>query len=96
MAYDKDMDKMSKKTFMFLDKQTSRATKKMLLKHKIREGTREINIVPGLHSTLISVQKLADAGYTTVFSKTGAAVYNDTTTTVTENKPPVVEAPRSH
>jgi hypothetical protein len=30
---------------------------------------REMNIVPGLHSTPVSVPKLADAGYTTVFSK---------------------------
>ena len=53
-----------------------------------------MNIVPRLHSTLISVPKLADASYTTVFRKTGAAVYNDTTTTVTASKPPVMEAPR--
>ena len=31
-----------------------------------------MNIVPGLHSALISIPKLADAGYTTVFSKDGA------------------------
>jgi hypothetical protein len=85
--------KMSKKMFMFPDKQTSRTTKKMLLKHKIQEEAQEINIVPGLHSTLISVPKLADAGCTMVFSKTGAAVYDDTTTRVTANKPLVMEAP---
>ena len=88
-----DTGKMTKKTFMFPDKQTSRATKNMLLKHKIQEEAQEINIVPGLHSTLISVPKLADAGCTMVFSKTGAAVYDDTTTRVTANKPLVMEAP---
>ncbi len=30
---------------------------------------REMNIVPGLHLTLVSVPKLSDAGYTAVFSK---------------------------
>ena len=47
-----------------------------------------MNIVPGLHSTLVSIPKLADAGYTTVFSKKGAAIYDDHTTTITAGKPP--------
>jgi hypothetical protein len=45
------------KVFMLPDKSKVRATHKMLLKHKIREGAREMNIVPGLHSTLVSVPK---------------------------------------
>jgi hypothetical protein len=80
--------------FMFPDKRTNKATKKMCLKHKLRPAAREMNIVPGLHSTLISVPKLADAGYTIVFSKERAAIYNDYTTTITANKPPVLEADR--
>jgi hypothetical protein len=66
----------------------------MRLKHKLRPAAREMNIVPGLHSTLVSVPKLADAGYTTVFSKKGAAIYDDHITTITANKPPVLEADR--
>jgi hypothetical protein len=69
-----DTGKLLKKTYMFLDKRTNKATKKMRLKHKLRPAAREMNIVPGLHSTLVSVPKLADAGYTTVFSKAGAAI----------------------
>ncbi len=76
--------------FMFPDKHTNKATKKMHLKHKLCPAAREMNIVPGLHSTLVSVPKLADAGYTTVFSKKGAAH----TTTITANKPPILEANR--
>jgi hypothetical protein len=53
-----------------------------------------MNIVPGLHLTLVSVPKLADTGYTTVFSKEGAAIYNDYTTTTIVNKPPILEADR--
>ncbi len=64
-----DTGKQSKKTLMFPDKRTNKATKKMRLKHKLCPAAREMNIVPGLHSTLVSVPKLADAGYTTVFSK---------------------------
>jgi hypothetical protein len=34
------------KVFMLPDKSKVRATHKMLLKHKIREGAREMNIIP--------------------------------------------------
>jgi hypothetical protein len=53
-----------------------------------------MNIMPGLHSTLVSVPKLADAGYTTVYSKEGAAIYDDHTMKITDNNPPVLEANR--
>jgi hypothetical protein len=58
-----DTGMTSRKTFMFPDKQTQRATKEMLLKHKLHPTAREMNIVSGLHSTLISVPKLTNAGY---------------------------------
>ncbi len=83
-----------KKTFMFPDKGTNKAMKKMRQKHKLHPAAREMNIVPGLHSTLVSVPKLADARYTTVFSKKGGAIYDDHTTTITADKPPVLEANR--
>jgi hypothetical protein len=70
----------STKIFMFPNKQTNKARKKMLTKHNLRESAREMNIVPGLHSTLISVPKLVDAGYTTVFTKKSTAIYDDYTT----------------
>ena len=79
---------------MLPDKRTHRATKKMLLRQPLREGAREMNIVPGLHSTLISVPKLADTNYITVFDKTKATIYDATTTDLTANKPPILEAPR--
>ncbi len=64
----------------------------MLLKHNLRLAAREMNIVPGLHSALGSIPKLADAGYTTVFNKNGAAIYDDKTTTFTATNPPVLES----
>ena len=82
----------SNKTFMFPDKRTRSATKKMHLKHKLRETAKEVNIVPGLHSTLISVPKLADADYTTVFKKDKATIYNATTTSILTTLPPVLKA----
>jgi hypothetical protein len=89
-----DTGKLSKKMFLFPDKCTNKATKKMRLKHKLCPAVREMNIVPGLHLTLVSVPKLVDAGYRTVFSKKGAAIYDDHTTTITADRPPILKADR--
>jgi len=90
-TYLEETGQPSEKTFMFPDGRTGKATKKMLLRHNLRLAAREMNIVPGLQTTLISIPKLADAGYTTVFKKDGAAVYDDYTTTVTASSKPVLE-----
>jgi hypothetical protein len=87
-----DTRQPSQKIFMFPDGRTGKATKKMLLKHNLRLAAREMNIVPGLHSTLVSIPKLADAGYTTVFNKNGAAIYDDKTTMFMATNTPVLES----
>ena len=53
--YFDDTGQKSSKIFMLPDKRQHKATKKMLLWQPLRESTREMNIVPGLHSTLISI-----------------------------------------
>jgi hypothetical protein len=85
--------KTSNNTFMFADKQTCRATKTMLLKHKLCPTAKEMNIVPGLHTTLISEPKLANAGYTTIFEHDKATIYDATTTTIQANNQPNLKAP---
>ncbi len=66
---EKDMDCFhdtglpSNKVFMLPDKTKTKATMMMQLKHKLRAGAGKMNIVPNLHSTLISVPKMADHGY---------------------------------
>jgi len=84
-----DTGQSSRKTFMFPDGQ-----KKMLIKHNLRLSVREMNIVPGLHLALVSIPKLADAGYTTVFNKNGAAIYDDETTKITATSLPILESER--
>jgi hypothetical protein len=84
----------SSKIFMLPNKWQHKATKKMLLWQPLRESAREMNIVPGLHSTLLSVPKLADANYTTVFKKGKATIYDALTTTITADQPPILDAPR--
>jgi hypothetical protein len=59
----------SNKVFMLPDKTKIKATKTMQLKHQLRAGAGKINIVLKLHSTLISVPKMADNGYIAVFEK---------------------------
>jgi hypothetical protein len=59
----------SAKVFMLLDKTKIKATNKMRLKHKLQPKTSKMNIVPNLHSMLISVPKMADADYIAVFDK---------------------------
>ncbi len=82
----------SRKTFMFPDGRTGKVTKKMLLKHNLQLAAREMNIVPGLHSALVSIPKLVDAGYTTLFNKNGAAIYDNATTLITATSPLVLES----
>ncbi len=47
-----------------------------------------------LHSTLISVPKMADYGYIAVFDKAEARIYDGTTTTITALGEPIIVAPR--
>jgi hypothetical protein len=49
------------KVFTLLDKTKIKATNKMWLKHKLWPKASKMNIVPNLHSTLISMPKMADA-----------------------------------
>ncbi len=79
---------------MLPDKSRVRATHKMLLKHKLRDGAWEINIVPGLHSTLVSIPKIVNKDYIIVFDKKMTKTYDATTTTITATTEPVLESPR--
>ena len=56
-----DTGLLSEKLFMLPDKTRIRALKKMWLKHNLRPKASKMNIVPNLHSMLISVPKMADA-----------------------------------
>jgi hypothetical protein len=53
-----------------------------------------MNTVPGMHTSLISTSKLADAGYTTLLRRDGAEIYDNKTTLVKADAPPVITAPR--
>jgi hypothetical protein len=82
-----------KKCSCFWPIKKSQATKQMQLKHNLCAGAGEMNIIPNLHLTLISVPKMADHGYIAVFDKKEARIYNGTTTTITALGEPLIVAP---
>ncbi len=65
----------------------------MLLKHNLWEVAREMNVVSGLHSTLISISKMANADYIVVFNKHKATIYDATTTMIMALADPIIIAP---
>jgi hypothetical protein len=66
----------SEKVVMLPNKTRIRATNKMQLKHNLRPKASKMNINPNLHSTLISIPKMADTDYIAVFNKKEARIYN--------------------
>jgi hypothetical protein len=65
----------------------------MWLKHNLWPKASKMNIIPNLHSMLISVPKMTDAEYIAVFDKKEARIYNATTTIVSASKDPILVAP---
>jgi hypothetical protein len=94
MKYFHDTGLPSKTGFMLPDASKIPATKIMRLKHNLREEAGEMNIVPNLHSSLISVPKMADQGYIAVFDKKEARIYDGTTTKIMASGDPIIIAPR--
>jgi hypothetical protein len=83
----------SEKVLMLPDKTRINALKKMRLKHNLRPKASKMNIIPNLHSTLISITKMADADYIAVFDKKEARIYNAMTTIVSASIDPIFIAP---
>jgi hypothetical protein len=94
MEYLHDTGLSSKNVFMLPDASKILATNLMRLRHNLRAGAGEMNIVPNLHSSLISVPKMADQGYIAVFDKKEARIYDGTTTKITTSGDPIIIAPR--
>jgi hypothetical protein len=82
------------KILMLPDKTTIKATWQMQLRHNLQPEASKMNIVPNLHSTLISVPKMAGGEYIAVFEKSEARIYDGTTTTITASNGPLLVAPR--
>jgi hypothetical protein len=83
----------SGKVFMLPDKMKIKATKKMQLKHNLWDRASKMNIMPNLHTMLISVPKMAEHGYIAVFDKNEARINDGTTTKLTVSGDPIIVAP---
>ncbi len=64
---------------------------------QLTNKAREADILPGLETPLVSVNKLAKEGYTTVFhpQETGVTIHEPGTITITMTKPPVLQGCKS-
>ncbi len=64
---------------------------------KLTNKAREADILPRLKTPLVSMNKLAKEGYTTVFhpGETGVAIHEPGTITITMTKPPILQGCKS-
>ncbi len=65
----------------------------MRLKYNLFPEASKMNIVPNLHSMLISVPKMADANFIVVSDKKEARINDATTTIMSATKDPILVAP---
>jgi hypothetical protein len=64
---------------------------------QLSNKAREASILPGLKTPLITVNKLTEEGYTTIFhlGEEGVTVHKKDTITITTTKPPVLQGSKS-
>jgi hypothetical protein len=84
----------SHKVFILPDSTKAPATNIRQLRNKLHSPATEMNVVPGITKSLVSICKIADADYITVLDRNGANIYDATTTTVTTNLPIILSGVR--
>ncbi len=69
------------------------STKTKLHFKQLTKAAREADILPGLKQLLLSVNKMAEEGYTTIFhpGEEGVTIHKEGTVTITTSKPQVLE-----
>jgi hypothetical protein len=69
------------------------SSKTQLLFEQLTPKAREANILPRLSKSLMSVNKMSENGYTTVFlpGNQGITIHKEGTLTITTSKPPVLQ-----
>ncbi len=69
------------------------STKTKLRFKQLTEAAREADILLGLKRLLLSVNKMAEEGYTTIFhpGEEGVTIHKEGTVTITTSEPPVLE-----
>ena len=59
--------------------------------HEMRKVALEMNVVPGLESTLVSVCKMAEADYIPVLDKNEAKIYDGKTAKITVSEEAILK-----
>ena len=85
----------SDKVYVMPMKDEASATKLMKLKrNELRDKAKEVNLLPGVHSTLVSGVKLADEDYVTITDKNKVAVFDGRKVTIKVTERAVIEGYR--
>ncbi len=65
---------------------------------QLSQKAREADILPGLKTPLVSVNKMAEEGYTTIFypGEQGVTIHKPGTVTVTTTEPPVLRGHKTN
>ncbi len=85
--------KSNKEVYLLDNTRLRTSTKTKLPFKQLTEAAREADILPGLKRLLLSMNKMAEEGYTTIFhpGEVGVTIHKEGTVTITTSKPPVLE-----
>jgi hypothetical protein len=65
---------------------------------QLLDAAREAHILPGLERSLLSINKMSEEGYTTIFhpGEEGVSIHNKGTLTIATSKPPILQGCKSN
>ena len=87
------IEKSTKEVFLPDDTKLKATYRTELPLHQLNERARTADILPGLKTPLVSVNKIANEGYTTIFhpGEQGVTIHSPDTVTITMKEPPVLQ-----
>jgi hypothetical protein len=88
------VEERSNKTVFLPDNSQLRTSTRTKLPFKqLSEAAREADNLPGLKRSLLSVNRMAEEGYTTIFhpGEEGVTIHKEGTVTISTSKPPVLQ-----
>ena len=90
--------KSHKEVYLPDDTKLTTSTQTQLPFTQLSDGAREADILPGLKRSLISVNKMAEEGYTTIFhpGEEGVTVHEEGTVTISMTAPPVLHGMKTN
>jgi hypothetical protein len=89
----------SNKTVFLLDNSQLRTSTLTKLPFKqLSEAAREADNLPGLNRSLLSMNRIAEEGYTTIFypGDEGVTIHKERTVTISTSKPPLFQECKSY